>query len=270
MKSPITYYGGKTNMLPNILPIIPEHEVYTEVFFGGGAVYWAKKKCKNETINDKLDIVVNFYEQLKINFKKLNVLIQASCFSRTQHTRALFMIRNKQMFDKLQLAWAFWMCSNFSYGCKIGGGIKFSNDQSILPPRVMKNYKREFTEVLVNRIEECHIENNDALKVLQSRNVSKAFHYIDPPYAGADQGHYAGYKWEEYEQLLNMCEKLKGNFILSNYNSPMLDAYVEKNGWWKSDFGYNNKGMRKDDMKKTEVLVANFIPVGKQEFNFSI
>jgi hypothetical protein len=30
MKSPIIYYGGKTSMLPIIIPMIPVHKVYTK------------------------------------------------------------------------------------------------------------------------------------------------------------------------------------------------------------------------------------------------
>lgn len=35
MKTPITYYGGKQKMLKIILPMIPEHDIYVEPFFGG-------------------------------------------------------------------------------------------------------------------------------------------------------------------------------------------------------------------------------------------
>jgi DNA adenine methylase len=35
MKTPITYYGGKQKMLKYILPLIPEHSIYTEAFFWG-------------------------------------------------------------------------------------------------------------------------------------------------------------------------------------------------------------------------------------------
>ena len=38
-KTPISYYGGKINMLKHILPLIPDHNIYTEAFFGGGAVF---------------------------------------------------------------------------------------------------------------------------------------------------------------------------------------------------------------------------------------
>ena len=42
MKTPISYYGGKQAMLKTILPLIPEHQIYCEPFFCGGAVFWAK------------------------------------------------------------------------------------------------------------------------------------------------------------------------------------------------------------------------------------
>jgi len=33
LKTPISYYGGKQNMLKDILPLIPEHNIYVEPFF---------------------------------------------------------------------------------------------------------------------------------------------------------------------------------------------------------------------------------------------
>jgi DNA adenine methylase len=237
-------------------------------FLGGGAVFWAKKRVKNETINDKLDIVINFYKVLKTKFSALKKLINATCFSRTMHHKALLIWHHRIYFSDVEVAWAFWMLANFSHGQKLGGGLKFSNDQSILPPVVMKNKKAEFTEQLVKRIENTIIENKDAIAVIESRNVAKSFHYLDPPYPNADQGHYRGYTFNDLEKLLVKCEQIKGKFLLSNYNSEMLDSYIIKNNWWKKEFQVNNKGMRKNDKNKVEVLVANYVPAGKQTFDF--
>ncbi|GJQ05738.1 DNA adenine methylase [Capnocytophaga canimorsus] len=68
-RTPISYYGGKQTMLPHILPLIPEHQIYVEPFFGGGAVFWAKEPAKSEIINDFNANVVNFYEVLKTDFE---------------------------------------------------------------------------------------------------------------------------------------------------------------------------------------------------------
>lgn len=75
-------------MLHEIIPLIPKHEVYTETFFGGGSVFFRKEPAKNETINDRLDMVINFYTILKTQYRSLKNLIDSSLLSRTTHTHA--------------------------------------------------------------------------------------------------------------------------------------------------------------------------------------
>jgi DNA adenine methylase len=77
-KTPISYYGGKQNMLQHILPLIPPHKLYCEPFFGGGAVYFAKMPSQIEVINDKNDFVINFYRCLKLRFDELKAEVEAS------------------------------------------------------------------------------------------------------------------------------------------------------------------------------------------------
>ena len=70
MKTPITYYGGKQSMLSIILPMIPEHNLYCEPFFGDGAVFFTKEPSKIEVINDTNREVVNFYRVAQISKRK--------------------------------------------------------------------------------------------------------------------------------------------------------------------------------------------------------
>ena len=65
LKTPISYYGGKQNMLKHILTLVPEHKIYIEPFFGGGSLFWAKEPAKCEVINDVNMNLVNFYQVLK-------------------------------------------------------------------------------------------------------------------------------------------------------------------------------------------------------------
>ena len=48
MKTPISYYGGKQTLLKHILPLIPDHKLYTEAFCGGCAVLFAKASAECE------------------------------------------------------------------------------------------------------------------------------------------------------------------------------------------------------------------------------
>lgn len=265
VKTPIVYYGGKTSILNYLLERVPIHEVYTETFFGGGTLFWAKDPSKNETINDRLDLVVNFYRVLRGKYPKLKKLINSTLISRTQHTEATRLIRSHkkgEKIDSVALAWAFWMCTNFSHMNKIGGGYKYSNHCSVSVPMTLQNRKAQFTDLLVSRIENAYIENDDALKILRSRNVPNAFHYLDPPYCNADMGHYHGYTWDEYRDLLQWAAfECKGRFMLSNYNSELLDDFIKVYGWTKKEIVHRTKFARKSGSgkaEKVEVIVTNY------------
>jgi len=271
VKTPIVYYGGKTAILNHLLDMVPVHDVYTETFFGGGTLFFAKDPVKNETINDKLDIVVNFYRQLRMNYPRLKRLINATLIGRTIHTEALALIKahkKGKKVDKVRLAWAFWVCTNFAYSNKIGGGYKYSNDMSVSVPDTLLKRKENFTEAIVHRIEHAYIENDDALKILKSRNVKKAFHYLDPPYINSDQGHYAGYSDNDMIDLLDTAAALKGKFLLSNYSGVILDSYILKHGWHKKEISMKISGARSLNSRKgreakgqtyrKEILVSNY------------
>lgn len=91
MKTPITYYGGKQKMLSVILPMIPEHSIYVEPFFGGGAVFWAKEPAQVEFINDINGEVANFYRVLQTDYDALKREVDQTLFKyRLNSTFAAF------------------------------------------------------------------------------------------------------------------------------------------------------------------------------------
>ena len=44
LKSPLCLYGGKTRLSPKLLPLVPKHKTYVEVF-GGSAALILRKEC---------------------------------------------------------------------------------------------------------------------------------------------------------------------------------------------------------------------------------
>lgn len=263
LRTPISYYGGKQKMLVEILPLIPPHRVYSEVFFGGGAVFWAKEPAQHETINDRDDVVINFYVTLKRHYKALKKRIDQTLVSRTQHDRANALIkmhRHGKEIHTIDLAWAFWMAANFSFVCKINGsGLRHGDGQWSSVPRQLINKKAEFTELLLNRISNATIENRHAVAVLKTRNSKEAFHYIDPPYPDTDHGHYIGqFTWDSYRELLEFLEVIKGRFLLSAYPNDILNDYIQRNGWIKREFEKPALSQVKTRSRKVELLVSNY------------
>jgi DNA adenine methylase len=259
MKTPITYYGGKQNMVSTILPLIPKHSIYTEAFFGGGAIFFAKEPVQSEIINDTNNMVVNFYEVVKTDFEWLKTRIQATPFSRSTYNVALSIYRMPHLFNKKQQAWAFYVGTNFGFACQIGS---WGYDKYGMQAKKLLNKKMNFNEIIFNRLENTQIECNDACKVIKARDSVETFHYIDPPYFNSCQSFYSGYSEAHFEQLLITLEGVKGKFLLSSYPSEILTKYIEKNGWHTKKFSKTlsaSKGITGEKRKrKTEVLTANY------------
>lgn len=276
MDSPITYYGGKKMMANQIVSIFPEHRVYCEPFFGGGAVFFTKQPSYLEVINDKNDRLITFYLQLQNNPDKL---IQA--IKNTPHSESLSKlareIYNKRIeYDDLGMAWAVWMMTNGNFTGSPHGGWKWCNGPSGSHTGIVLAHKKNrLSRQLFKRIEHAQISSRDALRVIDDRDTPVTLYFLDPPYPGADQKHYAGYSFRDLEQLLIRLTTIKGKFILTNYPSQMLRYYCAKYGWEARPYisramMFAVDGENNNKQKKTELIVTNFVqPLyeqGKIEF----
>lgn len=253
-RTPISYYGGKQQMLRHILPLIPKHKTYIEPFFGGGAVFWAKQPAQVEIINDLNAHVINFYKVLKTRFNDLSTLIQATLHSRDLYKEALIIYHAPMLFDEVRRAWAFWLTTNSGYARKIG---TWGYDRGSASCKALDNKRKEFTLAYCDRLANVQIESNDAIKVIRSRDVPDAFIYCDPPYVGSDQGHYGGYTQEHFTSLLDTLAAAKGRFLLSSYPNEQLQQHARVHGWHTRCIDMHLSAS-KSGRRKTEVLTANY------------
>ncbi len=259
MKTPITYYGGKLNMLKHILPLIPEHRIYTECFFGGGAVFFAKEPSESEVINDKLNLAIVFYEMTKTNFEAVKSKIEATLFARKSYMKAKFICETPNLSDKIDVAWAFYIGTNMGFSCQIGS---WGYDKYGKRVKAFINKKMQYDPSIAKRLENAQIENNNACKVIKSRDTEESFHYVDPPYIDSSQGHYEGYSKEDYIRLLDTLSNIKGKFLLSSYPSEILEEYIQKNEWYSRAFDKPLSARKaqgdKPRGRKIEMLTANY------------
>jgi len=260
LKTPITYYGGKQNMLRHILPKIPDHKLYVEPFFGGGAVFFGKKPSESEVVNDINHRLVTFYKALKYDFEEVQRLIDETFHSRAQHTESdkLYISQLDQVTNPIACAWAVWTQANMSFSSMIGGG--FGYDRAGKCPLKLFNKKERFTSAYKDRFKKVTIECYDVLKVIKAYDSPETFFYLDPPYVSANQGHYAGYSEADFRALLDACARMEGKFLLSSYPEPILMEYRIKLGWESEDVlkTLAVDGRRKMNKQKTECLTWNY------------
>jgi DNA adenine methylase len=253
MIPPLTYYGGKQKMLRHILPLIPAHKVYSEPFFGGGAVFWAKEPAKVEFINDINGEVINFYEVLQCSYSELKREIDATLHSEFQQKKAKQIYFHPQGHSEVERAWAIWALAHQSFYSKLDGTWKCSKKRSTAIQ--VQGRKEAFKEMYAKRLEHTSIFCRDALDVIKKTDCEGVFHYVDPPYFNANMGHYAGCAPEDFEKLLLLLATLKGKFMLSSYPSELLSSFVQRAGWRTIELDLPRSA---GGGRKTEVLTMNY------------
>jgi methyltransferase len=233
MKTPISYYGGKQGMIKDILPLIPEHNTYTEPFAGGAAVLFAKAPAKINVINDLNGELINFYRTVVSDYDKLKREIMQTLHSREQIQVAKFIYEHPDYFSNVKRAWAVWVLCKLGFSGNLNGSFAFCKSGRNQRVTNISNSKNRFDDELKELLEQCTIEQDDAFKVIARYDTVDTFHFIDPPYVGYNQGHYSNmFSVEDMKRLLDLLVQIKGKFMLTMYPDDMIAQYVQKNGWY--------------------------------------
>lgn len=247
-------------MLKELLPKIPQHELYVEPFFGGGALFWAKQPSAAEVVNDINHRLVTFYKVLKYDFEALKELVDETFHARHQHIESgkEYVAGKDEVKDQVAMAWAVWVQTNMSFGSNIGAG--FGYDRGGKCALKLFNKKEVFQEAYKLRLKKTTIECYDVLKVIKAYDSPNTFFYLDPPYVSANQGCYAGYTEADFRNLLEACTKLQGKFLLSSYPETILAEYRKAFNWQTEDIVKTLAvdGRRKENKTKTECLTWNY------------
>lgn len=260
IKTPISYYGGKQNLVNVLLRMIPEHKIYCEPFFGGGALFFRKQPSYLEVINDINDNLINFYEQCQSNFEKLAAEIDSSLCSESLHRWARKVYEGELQVTAVKKALATWLVFNESFMCSARSGWRWDNGTDCSHIGIVLQHQRKnFCPWIKQRLARVQISCRDALTVISQRDTPGSFFYLDPPYPGTYQGHYAGYSMEELEKLLKVLETIHGQFLLSCYDIPILHDFATKNNWQLKLVHQRKSCVNKyREEYKTEALLFNY------------
>ncbi|MGL6022498.1 MAG: DNA adenine methylase [Chitinophagaceae bacterium] len=250
------YWGGKQQLAPRIIKIIPEHRAYIEPFFGGGAVFFAKPKSKIEIINDISDNMVNFYKTIKRNFENLKSEIDVTLYSEYQYKQAKELWKNGENKADVMRAWAVFLLSWQSFSGNIPCSWGFCDQRN--RATTFDNAKKMFDERYIQRLEHTQIFCRDALNVIKNTDHKDSFFFIDPPYYNANMGCYDGYTLEDFTKLLELLKGIKGKFLLTTYSSDILTEYTQKNQWQTINNRMHLSASNRVGKQKTEVFTMNY------------
>lgn len=254
MNAVLKYPGAKNRLAKWLVEFIPEHRVYCEPFFGGGAVFFNKKPCYNEIINDLDDDVYNFFKVLRNNGEALSEKILLTPYGRTEYEKAYYQSADIEDLEKARLfaikCWQGFGCGNrYKNGFRRGLGGKSPN------PAKAWNELPETLLFATERLKNAQIEKKNAIELIKSLKGKDTFIYADPPYLMNTRKKYL-YNHEmtddeHFEMLKTLCES-DCKIMVCGYDSDLYNETL--NGWRK----FNKNTTAECSVKRTEFIWLNY------------
>lgn len=236
--SPIRYLGGKSNLVNTILPLIPKHKIYVEVFGGAGNLLFAKDPLISEieVYNDIDGDLVNFFKVLQDEekFEKFYRKVVFTPYSRQLWREAHNTLSSET--NDIERAYKFFIRFSQCFGGKgVSWGYTVRTTRGWMAQTAASWIgKIEKLPLWHERIMRVQIENDSFEKIIERYDTPDTFFYLDPPYIKDTRLSFDDYEHEmtneQHELLVDMFLKIKGKAILSGYHHEIYDILV-KNGW---------------------------------------
>jgi DNA adenine methylase len=201
--------GGKTRLLPAILPKIPPHVCYCEPFAGGLAVLLAKERSPVEVINDQNSDLIALYRSLQFHLPEL---IRQLDFLQSSRKNIKDFTEQPGLTD-LQRAARFFLRNRTSFG---GGMTSFAISKTRGGGAA---FWRSKSTVLLgeahHRLDGVVVENLPYDRCLENYDSKDSFFFLDPPYVNAPTGAYEGWTQRDAARFRRRVDKLKGRWLVT-------------------------------------------------------
>lgn len=222
VRAPLNYPGSKYSSLDNIMPHLPYHGSFCDVFGGTATVLLNRRKEKFEVFNDRHSGIIAFYRCLQ-DPEKIDRLIDT--IELMPHSRELFYRYQNEwdapQDDVLRAAMWYYMVQASFVGRSdcFGRDKKFRNS---IWRKIHGNFPL-FGSVH-NRLKGVLIENLSWKQIFKDFDDVNMVFYCDPPYI--DSNIYK-YKMSKADHKL-MCDtifSLEAHVVLSGYDNEIYNAY---------------------------------------------
>lgn len=197
MRSPYPWMGGKFYEKKWIIPLMPKHEWYGEVFFGSGVLLLNKPKANEEFGNDLFSCLVSFWNTLKSAWmtRRLWKDMKLTLDSRFDYQR--YMHKKPEELGVLDRAYRFLFLTKFGFNSYMNTYYSPASHQIGKIKDFVGTWLNTGQDLFNHhdRIKKVHFSNYDFREFLKKiKPHPKKFLFLDPPYI-----HTHGYD-EYYEE----------------------------------------------------------------------
>lgn len=230
----VGWAGGKRWLVKELLPLLPKHHTYVELFCGGGALLCAKQPSGAEVINDKNSELVNLFRMVKFHLTPLIEELDWCLNSREEfedwkeqrgltdiQRAARWLLRMKNGFGGAP--------DHFGRSSK-GGGAAFSSKQGKIA--LLRAFNRRLDKVV--------IENLDWRECLELYDTKNTVFFCDPPYTTGKAAAYGAWTIDDLAEFReDGLDRMRGTWVLTIddtranralFKDCFINAYSRKSG----------------------------------------
>ncbi len=229
VKPILKWAGGKTQMLSQLLPRVPErYGTYIEPFFGGGALFFALRP-QSAVVSDSNPELVNLYRQVSLHVN--DVIDCLSCYRNEEDlyydTRALDWRTLNPAQAAARTLFLNKTCFNGLYRVNRQGGFNVPFGRYKNPCICDEDALRAASEALA----QVEIVCGDYLDVLSRYAKKGDFVFLDPPYVPvskhADFKRYTANQFgeDDHRRLASEVKRLREmgcSVLLTNSAAPLV------------------------------------------------
>ena len=278
LKSPIAYFGGKSKQALYMLPLIPWHSVYVEVFGGGASLLFSKHPdlSEMEIYNDIDRAAVTFFRiwmEGGEDFADLRNRLDATLYARKEYEFCRDHCAYKDIDPNddaphVELARRWFVMIQQSFMSRPKSGWSRSTKSRCKP---VLRWMRKIGDIhrVQNRLRDVVIECQNYKALIADYDAADVFFYLDPPYPGdARQGSTRAYAHEmfentDHEALVEILLNVKAKVMLSGYDTPIYKP-LEAKGWHRREIAATvqtyTAANGSQTSARTEVLWMNYEP----------
>ncbi len=215
--SPVRWLGGKHFLVTRLLPLIPTHRTYVEVFGGGAHLLLAKEPSEVEVYNDRSFDLANLFFVLKSRPFKLIRRCQELPYSRQLYKSCSEELHKQQAkLGDLERAVKFFYAVRCSFPRGVGAGWAFGPTRS--HPKAYRS-ALQLLDRTARRLENVAIDNVDFRSCVKNWDSPDTFFYIDPPYWETTE-YDTKFTWQDHIDLANLLKRVRGRWLLTIGDHP--------------------------------------------------
>lgn len=247
------WLGGKYRLTQTIIPLIPEHLCYAEVFGGAAWVLFHKPPSKSEAINDINADIINLYRCIKNHLPELLRQAEYLLPSRDEYVRQQH-IDPSTLTDIQRAVW-------FLYLHRMGfGGKIIEQCCAATATRAPKFNSAKLSEELAishKRLQSVMLERLGYQDFITRYDRADTFFYVDPPYWDCETVYGKGiFSKDDFTRLADQLRTIKGKFLLSINDTPEIRAIFTDFPLLEVKLSYSvNKDNR---TQASELLISNY------------